>query len=176
MPLENTDGTLNLICEIPRETSAKKEVATDEANNPIKQDAKKGELRFYPYDIHWNYFLFPQTWEDPDHVDADLEVAGDNDPVDVVEIGDAACETWGVYASKVICCLAMIDDGELDWNMVTINSANPKFDAVNNVDDADRELPGEIQKNGSYKILGGEPPPSSAMTASACLPTSAERS
>lgn len=36
-----------------------------EEGTPIKQDVKKGKLRFYPYDIHWNYGMLPQTWEDP---------------------------------------------------------------------------------------------------------------
>jgi inorganic pyrophosphatase len=47
------DGLLNFVCEIPKETSAKMECATDEPNTPIKQDTKKGKLRFYPYNINW---------------------------------------------------------------------------------------------------------------------------
>lgn len=39
----------------------------DEERTPIKQDTKKGKLRFYPYNINWNYGLLPQTWEDPAH-------------------------------------------------------------------------------------------------------------
>ena len=39
--------------------------AQDEPTTPIKQDIKKGKLRFYPYNINWNYGLLPQTWEDP---------------------------------------------------------------------------------------------------------------
>ena len=31
------------MCEIPKETSAKMELATDEVRNPIKQDTKKGK-------------------------------------------------------------------------------------------------------------------------------------
>ena len=75
VPLRNSDGTLNFICEIPKESSAKMEVATDEKLNPIKQDIKKGALRFYPYNINWNYGLLPQTWEDPAIVHPELEVA-----------------------------------------------------------------------------------------------------
>ncbi len=41
--------------------------AQDEEKTPIKQDVKKGKLRFYPYNINWNYGLLPQTWEDPGH-------------------------------------------------------------------------------------------------------------
>jgi inorganic pyrophosphatase len=46
-------GLINFVCEIPKETSAKMECATDEPNTPIKQDTKKGKLRFYPYNINW---------------------------------------------------------------------------------------------------------------------------
>lgn len=48
VPLHLGDGLFNFIVEIPKETSAKMEVATDEAYTPIKQDTKKGKLRYYP--------------------------------------------------------------------------------------------------------------------------------
>ena len=40
---------------------------------------------------------------------------GDNDPVDVVEIGSRQLEQGGVYPVKPLGVYAMIDDGELDW-------------------------------------------------------------
>ena len=85
VPLHNADGTCNFICEIPKETKAKMEVATDEELTPIKQDTKKGKLRDYPYNINWNYGMLPQTWEDPGHEHPEMKVMGDNDPV--VRIG-----------------------------------------------------------------------------------------
>nr|GMD07224.1 soluble inorganic pyrophosphatase 6, chloroplastic-like [Ipomoea batatas]GMD08788.1 soluble inorganic pyrophosphatase 6, chloroplastic-like [Ipomoea batatas] len=89
VPLHLGDGVFNFIVEIPKESSAKMEVATDEQHTPIKQDTKKGKLRYYPYNIHWNYGLLPQTWEDPSFANSEVDGAfGDNDPVDVVEIGE----------------------------------------------------------------------------------------
>ncbi|GMP24094.1 hypothetical protein CsSME_00001486 [Camellia sinensis var. sinensis] len=42
----------------------------------------------FRYNINWNYGLFPQMWEDPSFANSEVEGAlGDNDPVDVVEIG-----------------------------------------------------------------------------------------
>jgi hypothetical protein len=76
LPLFAGDGCFHFVCEIPKETSAKMELATDEAGNPIKQDTKKGKLRFYPYNIHWNYGMLPQTWEDPEHKNAECFNAG----------------------------------------------------------------------------------------------------
>lgn len=43
---------------------------------------------------------------------------GDNDPVDVVEIGSEALVCGGVYKVKPLAVLAMIDDGELDWKVI----------------------------------------------------------
>ena len=74
VPLKNADGSFNFICEIPKETKAKMEVATDEKLTPIKQDTKKGKLRDYPYNINWNYGMLPQTWEDPQHVHPTMNV------------------------------------------------------------------------------------------------------
>ena len=48
IPLSAGPGLFHMVCEIPRETSAKMEVATNEPLTPIKQDTKKGKLRFYP--------------------------------------------------------------------------------------------------------------------------------
>ena len=50
-------------------------MSQDEVATPIKQDIKKGKLRFYPYNINWNYGLLPQTWEDPAHANEDLKAA-----------------------------------------------------------------------------------------------------
>jgi hypothetical protein len=64
IPLKG-DGGYNMVVEIPKMTKAKMEVATKEANNPIAQDIKKGNLRDYHGPIFWNYGCLPQTWEDP---------------------------------------------------------------------------------------------------------------
>ena len=161
IPLYAGEGNLNFICEIPKETSAKMEVATDEVGTPIKQDIKKGKLRFYPYNINWNYGLLPQTWEDPAHKHPELQVNGDNDPVDVVEIGSAALKRGGVYQVKPLGVYAMIDDGELDWKVICIAVDDPKASLVNDVADVEKHLPGTLQKVlewfRDYKIPDGKP-------------------
>lgn len=48
VPLRAGDGVFHFVVEIPKESSAKMEVATDEPFTPIKQDTKKGNLRYYP--------------------------------------------------------------------------------------------------------------------------------
>jgi len=147
IPLFTEDGKLSFICEIPKESAAKMEVATDEASTPIKQDIKNEKLRYYPYNINWNYGLLPQTWEDPDVKNTELDgVSGDNDPVDVVEIGSSTLTMGGVYPVKPLGVYAMIDDGELDWKVIAIKADDPKADLVNDVEDVEREFPGELEK------------------------------
>ena len=60
---------LNMVVEIPRWTNAKQEISKDELLNPIKQDVKKGKLRFvrncFPHKGYlWNYGAFPQVCRD----------------------------------------------------------------------------------------------------------------
>eukprot|EP00887_Chlorella_sp_A99_P003507 scaffold7.g3507.t1 len=165
IPLYAGDGTVNFVCEIPKESAAKMEVATDEPNTPIKQDTKKGKLRFYPYNINWNYGLLPQTWEDPSHTNKDVDAAGDNDPVDVVEIGSKQLEQGGVYKARRGGGAWRGGGGERDGKraagIIAINVDDPKAAVVNDVEDVEREFPGEIQKVlewfRDYKIPDGKP-------------------
>jgi len=161
IPLYNDDGTLNAIIEIPKESKAKMEVATDEESTPIKQDVKKGNLRDYPYNINWNYGMVPQTWEDPAHKNPEVEnMAGDNDPVDIVEIGSKQHPMGSVIQVKPLGVFAMIDDGELDWKVVCIDVNDPKASVLNDVADVEKEFPGELEKIRvwfrDYKIPDGK--------------------
>ena len=83
----------NMVVEVPRWSNAKMEINLKEKLNPVKQDVKKGKLRFvancFPHKGYiWNYGYLPQTWEDPDHVDSSTNCKGDGDPIDVCEIGE----------------------------------------------------------------------------------------
>ena len=67
-----------------------------------------------------NYGAFPQTWEDAEHKDGDTGYLGDNDPLDVLEVGYHVCEPGSVYPVKVLGILGMIDGDEMDWKVVTV--------------------------------------------------------
>nr|XP_014349517.1 PREDICTED: inorganic pyrophosphatase 2, mitochondrial [Latimeria chalumnae] len=119
-----TKTLYNMVVEVPRWTNAKMEIATKEPLNPIKQDVKKGKLRYvaniFPHKGYiWNYGALPQTWEDPHHKDKDLDCCGDNDPIDVCEIGSkvstlSICldlkQTNKKYLLACYCCSIGIDD------------------------------------------------------------------
>lgn len=145
IPLMDGDA-YNMVVEIPKYTKAKMEVATKEELNPIAQDIKKGKLRDYHGPIFWNYGCLPQTWEDPNEEHPELKVNGDNDPIDVVEIGSSALEMGSVKKVKALGVLAMIDDGELDWKVVAVATDDPLAEEYNDIDDVPEAVKAGIRE------------------------------
>jgi inorganic pyrophosphatase len=145
IPLMDGDD-YNMVVEIPKYTKAKMEVSTKEESNPIAQDIKKGNLRDYHGPIFWNYGCLPQTWEDPNEEHPELKVSGDDDPIDVVEIGSAALEMGSVKTVKALGVLAMIDDGELDWKVVAVATDDPLAKEYNDIDDVPKEVKDGIRE------------------------------
>lgn len=134
----------NMVTEIPKYGTAKMEVDTKGEANPIMQDMKKGALRFYHGPIFWNYGCLPQTWEDPNHKHPELGCFGDDDPIDVVEIGSTALAAGSVTPVKALGVLAMIDDGELDWKVLAIAENDPLAAKLNDVADVEAQCPGVV--------------------------------
>ncbi|KAL7424839.1 Inorganic pyrophosphatase [Cryptotrichosporon argae] len=157
---------LNMIVEVPRWTNAKLEISKEEAFNPIKQDIKKGKLRYvrncFPHHGYiWNYGAFPQTWEDPSAQHAETGAAGDNDPLDVCEIGEAVGTVGQVKQVKVLGIMALLDEGETDWKVLVVDVNDPLAARLNDVEDVERHLPGLIRATNEwfriYKIPDGKP-------------------
>lgn len=156
-----------MIVEIPRGTNAKMEISPGGSLNPIKQDVKNGKLRVvddvYPYTGYiWNYGAFPQTWENPLHKHADTGYGGDNDPIDVCEIGSAVATRGQIKQVKVLGSIALIDEGETDWKVIAIDVNDPRAGEFNDIDDVQRLLPGFTMATyewfRTYKIPAGKPP------------------
>ena len=120
------------------------EVDTKAEFNNVVQDTKKGKLRYYHGPIYWNYGCLPQTWEDPNVAHPELGVMGDNDPLDVLEVGTAALEPGSVSVVKPLGVLSMIDDGELDWKVIAIRADDPKASQIDDVAQLDAHFPGTV--------------------------------
>jgi nucleosome-remodeling factor subunit len=158
--------TYNAVIEVPRWTNAKMEIDTKSPLNPIIQDKKKGKLRYvansFPHHGYiWNYGCLPQTWENPNHTDESTGCKGDNDPVDVCEIGHRVCERGDVIEVKLLGTLAMIDDGETDWKMMVIDINDPLAASLSSLDDVEKAMPGFLQATREwfriYKMPDGKP-------------------
>ncbi|GAA99158.1 uncharacterized protein L969DRAFT_95064 [Mixia osmundae IAM 14324] len=163
---DDSKTVLNMIVEIPRWTNAKMEISKEEAFNPIKQDIKKGKLRFvrncFPHHGYiWNYGAFPQTWEDPAHTHPETKAKGDNDPLDVCEIGEAVGYPGQVKQVKALGVMALLDEGETDWKILVIDVNDPLASKLNDIEDVERHLPGLIRATNEwfriYKIPDGKP-------------------
>ncbi|XP_031416880.1 inorganic pyrophosphatase 2, mitochondrial [Clupea harengus] len=163
---DEAQNIFHAVIEVPRWTSAKMEIATKDPLNPLKQDTKKGELRYvcnvFPHKGYiWNYGAIPQTWEDPHHKDDDTGCLGDNDPIDICDIGEKVCSRGEIIKIKVLGTLAMIDEGETDWKVIVINTEDPEASNFNNIDDVRRLKPGYLEATldwfKMYKVPDGKP-------------------
>ncbi|KAI3402662.1 PPA2 [Candida oxycetoniae] len=164
LDLDPQEMEANFICEIPRWSNAKFEIARNSPGNPIVQDIKKDKVRFvknlFPYHgyIH-NYGAFPQTWEDP--TEAHHGLYGDNDPLDVCEIGSNILNTGDVKRVKILGSIALIDDGELDWKIIVIDTADELANHISDIDDLYNKCPGLLEATKQwfkdYKLADEKP-------------------
>ncbi|KAG9061379.1 Inorganic pyrophosphatase [Linnemannia hyalina] len=163
---DKANNIFNMIVEIPRWSNAKLEISKDEPFNPIKQDVKKGKLRFvrncFPHHGYiWNYGALPQTWEDPTQSHPETKARGDNDPLDVCEIGEQVGYTGQIKQVKVLGVMALLDEGETDWKVIVIDITDPLANKLNDIEDVERHLPGFIRATNEwfriYKIPDGKP-------------------
>jgi len=163
---DNTGKVFNMVVEIPRWTNAKMEINTKSCLNPIIQDTKKGKLRFVPNVFPhkgyiWNYGALPQTWENPELLDEHTGCKGDNDPLDVLEIGYKVAKRGEVLKVKVLGTVALIDEGETDWKILVINVEDPIAPEVNDIKDVEKHFPGLLKATVEwlkiYKIPDGKP-------------------
>lgn len=156
----------NFVVEIPRWSNAKMEINKKEKFNPIIQDVKSNKLRFvnncFPYHGYiWNYGALPQTFEDPTHQDELTGCNGDNDPLDVCEIGSKIHERGSVVSIKVLGALGLIDEGEADWKIIAIDATDPLAEKLNDINDVEQHLPGLLDATRDwfkiYKIPTNKP-------------------
>jgi len=102
-----------------------------------------------------------QTWEDPNATHPDTKAKGDNDPLDVCEIGELVATPGSVKQVKVLGVMALLDEGETDWKILAIDVNDPLAPKLNDIEDVERHLPGLIRASNEwfriYKIPDGKP-------------------
>lgn len=108
------------------------EVETSREHNPIVQDMKldkklgKKVLRHYGLTPMFNYGMLPKTWENSKLIDKETGCFGDNDPIDVVDLTDRDMSLFELPRLKIIGCLCLIDQDELDWKVLAIEESYAK--------------------------------------------------
>ncbi|KAK8004802.1 inorganic pyrophosphatase [Apiospora arundinis] len=146
-PDEANKQIVNFVVEIPRWTDAKLEIRRNEPLNPIFHDTKKKKPRFvesvWPHKSYpFVYGSIPQTWENPNVKHNFTGFPGDNDPIDLFDIGEDMGFVGQVKQVKVLGGLAIADGDETDWKMIGIDTRDPLASVVNSHEDLEKYRPG----------------------------------
>lgn len=144
-PNESDPQVINFVVEIPMFVTAKMEVNKEEYGNVIMQDVNKdGTARHYTYGVpFFNYGLIPQTWEDPS-LKSPMGFGGDNDPLDVMEVGSGPLEMGSVNPCRILGSLELIDEGETDHKVLCIALSDPDASRINSIADLESVKPGTV--------------------------------
>lgn len=161
-PRGERDEIINFVVEIPMYMTAKMELQKGMTGNVIKQDTNKdGSPRYYTYGTpFFNYGLIPQTWEDPSLRSREGN-GGDNDPLDVMEVGSSPLKMGSINPCKVLGSLELIDEGETDHKIICIALSDPDASRIKTMSDLDYYKPGTTDKLidwlKRYKTSDGKP-------------------
>jgi 3'-phosphoadenosine 5'-phosphosulfate synthase len=153
---------INLVTEIPMYMTAKMEVNKEIPGNPIMQDTNDdGSPRYYTYGTtFFNYGMIPQTWEDP-KVKGNGGYGGDDDPLDVMEIGSVPLKMGSITPCRVIGALQLIDEGEMDNKIICIAVTDPDEAKITTMTDLETIKPGYTERLRDwlkrYKTSDGKP-------------------
>ncbi|GAB5030962.1 sulfate adenylyltransferase [Nannochloropsis oceanica] len=144
LPLKASQDVYTGVIEIPMFTTAKLEVQKNIQGNPIKQDTHDdGSLRFYMYGSPpFNYGMLPQTWEDPAAMEGGY--GGDNDPLDIIEVGSSPLPIGTVVKVKVLGALRLIDSGESDSKIIVIRQE--EAGSIQDISSLENMKPGTITR------------------------------
>ena len=142
------DMVVNMVTEIPMHVAAKMEVQKTLHGNPIGQDSNSdGSPRYYSYGVpFFNYGFVPQTWEDPNALSASSGLGGDNDPLDIMEIGSTQLAMGSIVPCRVIGSLELLDEGETDHKILCISLSDPLSNKIYTMDDLEVHKPGTLHK------------------------------
>jgi len=166
---DNKENVYRFVCEMPKGTNEKMEIMTKKPYNPIQQDYNKKDfsLRYITHGrLKYNYGALPQTWEDPSMHDEvenyKIDLPGDNDPVDFIEIGERRAKRGEVMHVKILGALGLVDEGELDWKIIGIDVFDEQAQFLHDIGDVGNQLPGVIEEIREwyrvYKVCEGKEP------------------
>ena len=75
----------------------------------------------------------------------DTGCGGDNDPLDLVDIGSKMWGVGSIVRVKVLGVLGLIDAGETDWKVIGISAEDPMAPMLDDIADVQVHMPGAIE-------------------------------
>ena len=134
----NTDGTINVIVEIPAGDNDKWELWKKDGSIRWEfQNNSFRKIKYLPYIS--NYGFVPQTL-------FSKEIGGDGDPIDVILLGERL-KRGSVIKGKILGVINMEDEGSFDSKIVAVNQNSFVFNStiLNNFDDLSKNYPGALE-------------------------------
>ncbi len=129
---KNSDGTINVVVEIPTGTIAKWEVTKPEGK--LEWEFKEGKPRIVKYlGYPGNYGMIPRSI-------LPKELGGDGDPLDVIVLGPAV-PRGSIVKAKLIGVLKLLDGGEQDDKLLAVMADTPLYE-VDSIAAIDKKFPG----------------------------------
>mmetsp|Transcript_26904 Transcript_26904/g.62483 ORF Transcript_26904/g.62483 Transcript_26904/m.62483 type:complete len:471 (-) Transcript_26904:183-1595(-) len=146
--LDEDTGLYRYINEMPKGCLQKFELQTQLENNVIREDSKgSARLQSFGVPVPFNYGCFPQTYRDPLEHDELHDAPGDDDPLDVIDIGQIPVGVGDVVVCRPLGAVCLIDEGQADWKIfvVAAQSEGP-FTALHSMADVESMWPGRVQE------------------------------
>ena len=134
----NTDGSINVVIEIPAGENDKWEVSKQDGS--LRRERSNNSFRVIKYLPYiGNYGFIPKTLQP-------MNIGGDGDPVDVILLGKRY-ERGVIVRSKVLGVMIMTDAGKIDNKVVAIPIDSKIFfhEKINSLNDLKRNYPGVLE-------------------------------
>ena|ERR1700737_4635633 len=80
----------------------------------------------------------------------ETKAKGDNDPIDVCEIGEEVGYPGQIKQVKILGTMALLDEGETDWKLIAIDVNDALAPKLNDIEDVERHLPGLLRATNEF--------------------------
>ena len=110
------------------------------------KQTKAKQPRFLQLDLLFNYGMIPRTWEDSSVPDQKTKLYGDDDPLDICELGKRPMFIGDVRKVKVLGSFCVADQGEMDWKVLALNCDEAEHKGINDLKTFHRKRPGIIEQ------------------------------
>ncbi|KAL3173286.1 hypothetical protein MRX96_012411 [Rhipicephalus microplus] len=145
---DEANNIYNMVVEVPRWTNAKMEMNTKEPLNPHQAGHKEREATLCPQLLSSSR-LHLELWCHP--TDDKTNCKGDNDPIDICEIGYRVAKRGEVIQVKILGVVALVDEGETDWKLLAIDVNDPLAKDLNDVGDIEKHMPGLLKASSLHQ-------------------------
>jgi len=159
--LDEEVGLFRYVNEMPKGGLQKFEVQPRLPENIIEEDLKGSTwLTAFGQPVPFNYGCLPQTFRDPERLDPTYGAPGDDDPLDVLDLGFETVGVGEIVECRPLGAVCLIDEGKADWKILAVNTSSGRLANAKTIEDVERLCPGRIQEClqwfDNFKQFGGK--------------------